>query len=900
MKGSERKEYELCDVLRTEYDALLETDTFKESKTDKTSLSEIYSKVHHQETPPLHALCLSGGGIRSATFNLGVMQGLAKAGVLKKFHYLSTVSGGGYIGGWLSAWISRHPNGIDGVIAEMSASAGCSRGNKKPDGPEPEAITRLRAFSNYLTPKLGLFNADTWTLIATFVRNMLLNWLILLPLITAALMIPRFGLLWFSSAAQASNTTQWPGSIGLAGLVMVVIAVGYICCDLPSIGNRRGSQGKFILFFLCPFIIASFCLTAYWAGHATLVTDLFEATKNRFPVITDILNHDWAPFVLLGALIHTIGWLVFFLLSKLSPSSRKIDATTALILIVSATMSGAIGGLAAYGFATSLHFSGKENSILFTCFGPAVIIAIFLVTGLFQVGLVSRWTTDEDREWWARSMAWLLIVMVGWTAVSALVIYGPDLFLKIKSSLLKWALGASGGVAGVIISVLGYSDKTYTFIKKKNLSELALQIAAVVFILVLGVALSLLPACILPATAFDLNVTSYKSWLSLHTINSPLFLFLGLLAFSGISAWFVNVNKFSLNSMYRNRLILAYLGASRHDKKDSTTPGLCKHPTNHDICLTCTKGPRAPNPFTGFDSNDNCYMMSLPQRPLLVVNMALNLAKTSNLAWQQRKAESFTVTCHHSGNFRIGYRNSDEYGGGKIEPISLGTAVSISGAAVSPNMGYHSSPLITFLLALFNVRLGWWLGNPKKRYWKNKGPNMAFAPLIMETLGLTTDEGRFVYLSDGGHFENLGLYEMVLRRCRCIVVCDSGCDKKYGYEDLGNAIRKIRIDLGIPIDLDLGTVEKNGYALGSICYEAVDGEGSRTGKLIYLKPTITKDVTADVLNYKRTNDDFPHQSTADQWFDESQFESYRMLGLLTAENVIPVIKGKEEKDQSHA
>ena len=898
MAKSDNNKYELCDVLRTEYNSFLEKDAFTESGTDEAALEAIYAKVHNQE-PPLHALCLSGGGIRSATFNLGVMQGLAKAGILEKFHYLSTVSGGGYIGGWLSAWISRHPQGLVGVIAEMSASAGCSQGNKKPDGPEPEAITRLRAYSNYLTPKLGLFNADTWTLIATFLRNMALNWLILVPLLAAVLMLPRFGLLLFSSAAQASGA-QWLGSLGSIGLGMIALAVGYIGCDLPSIGNWRGSQNKFILFFLCPFIIASFCLTAYWAGHANLVTDLFDVTKQRLHTIPDIFNHDWLPFILLGAFVHAVSWGIFFCAAKRSPRSRKIGATTALKLVVSAGVSGAIGGLTAYWCATYLHFSGNGKSILFTCFGPMAIFTIFLVTGLFLVGFVSRCTTDEDREWWARSMAWLLIVMVGWTALSTLVLYGPGLFLKIKYSLIKWALGASGGIAGAIISVLGYSDKTHTFIKKKNLSELALQIAAVVFILVLGVALSLLPACILPATAFDLNVTSYKSWLSLHTINSPLFLFLGLLAFSGISAWFVNVNKFSLNSMYRNRLILAYLGASRHDKKDSTTPGLCKHPTNHDICLTCTKGPRAPNPFTGFDSNDNCYMMSLPQRPLLVVNMALNLAKTSNLAWQQRKAESFTVTCHHSGNFRIGYRNSDEYGGGKIEPISLGTAVSISGAAVSPNMGYHSSPLITFLLALFNVRLGWWLGNPKKRYWKNKGPNMAFAPLIMETLGLTTDEGRFVYLSDGGHFENLGLYEMVLRRCRCIVVCDSGCDKKYGYEDLGNAIRKIRIDLGIPIDLDLGTVEKNGYALGSICYEAVDGEGSRTGKLIYLKPTITKDVTADVLNYKRTNDDFPHQSTADQWFDESQFESYRMLGLLTAENVIPVIKGKEEKDQSHA
>src|SRR5262249_28272278 len=158
----------------------------------------------------------------------------------------------------------------------------------------------------------------------------------------------------------------------------------------------------------------------------------------------------------------------------------------------------------------------------------------------------------------------------------------------------------------------------------------------------------------------------------------------------------------------------------------------------------------------------------------------------------QRKAESFTVSALHAGSACKAYRRSNRYGGN--DGLSLGTALAISGAAASPNMGYHSSPGITFLLALFNVRLGWWLGNPGiegQETFRHAGPRFALVPLVEETFGLTTDERRYVYLSDGGHFENLGLYEMVRRRCRYIVAVDAGCDPDYTFEDLGNAVRKI-------------------------------------------------------------------------------------------------------------
>ena len=162
-----------------------------------------------------------------------------------------------------------------------------------------------------------------------------------------------------------------------------------------------------------------------------------------------------------------------------------------------------------------------------------------------------------------------------------------------------------------------------------------------------------------------------------------------------------------------------------------------------------------------------------------------------------------------------------------------------------------------------------------------------------ELLARTTYTNPYVLLSDGGHFENLGLYEMVLRRCRFIVLSDAGCDGGYSFGDLANAVRKIRIDFGVAIDFpgglhfgpqDAKATGKSGttlrFAVGTIGYSAIDPE-VKDGVLVYLKPTIVGDEPVDVANYARTHATFPHESTAEQWFDEAQFESYRMLGLQT-------------------
>jgi hypothetical protein len=988
----------LHEVLEAEFTALygeLPAD-YSKSTEPAARLKAIWSAIHGLKEKQ-SALCISGGGIRSATFGLGVLQGLARCGLLNKFHYLSTVSGGGYIGSWLSAWIKNHAQGVAGVMAEL---------RHRPDSalnPEPQPIRHLREFSNYLAPRTGLTSVDFWTLIATFIRNMFLNWLVLISWLAAFMMIPR---LYLGTINLQPNWSTWTDSaqhrwdIGLALLLMIAfaliaIAMAYAIVDVPSTGNARLRQRRFLIFRQLPLFLAALILTAWWAvfcnvhggdafDHADgllkfllffvgsytcgglLGSAVLSFRKQRVPsghlsaslrrVLTILLATALAGFCLWAMVTRMF----------LDPNPKKFefalrrdcDAIWTSIpkpwikkkITIPAHSEGVITQILGGNYTIRLTnppsvdgvraliaqkdrdalevklkpddkvpdpvralIAQKEvkpkppeklpnrlpqpapagNALNYVCFAPALILAVLLLVNFFFTGLASWVSEDEDREWWGRSAAWILITIFGWIVANVIVLWGAQWITGTTANQLqvflgdvkatpeaKGLLGAFGGVTGIAGALLTLRSRLSNKLGQKASFQWLLVGVAVVFFVLLSVVISW--ALLLIGSQPWVQDTTKRLLGAAPWQGRRLFVvssLAGATALVGIvMGFFINANKFSLHATYRSRLIRAYLAASRTTKQ------------------------RKPHLFTGFDPEDNFELHKLSsEKPLHVINGALNLVKGEQLAWQERKAESFTMSRLHCGSLHIGYRPSTDYG----HAITLGTALAISGAAANPNMGYHSSPVVSFLMTLFNVRLGWWLGNPGPPgadTWRRSGPGYSVGPLFSEALGNTTDHYKYVNLSDGGHFENLGLYEMVLRRCHYIVVSDGGEDPECTFADLGEAVRKIRIDFGIPIEFGpmgiyprsaIDTLKGPGHncAIGRIRYSIVDGDAAPDGIIVYVKPACYGDEPRDIYQYFKTNETFPHESTADQSFSESQFESYRMLGAHTMEKLCTDCRG---------
>jgi len=777
----------------------------------------------------------------------------------------------------------------------------------------------LRQYSNYLSPRLGVLSADGWTLVATFIRNLTLNWLVLIPLLMSVLMLPRIcvAVLQRGHLRDLSQWDHWlMNGLLVMGLFMGAVSVAYIAHNLPNIGNANLRQKRFILFCLLPLGI-SVASTATFIG-------LYRLHRHRWDAIlcedwgTMCSVPAWGRYIGFGISVFAFGLLIFglyYILIGRRRATQKPRVAPLLIMGFAGALASVVAGILAFQLGNNLFplRPGDETQVeWFVCCAGPLLFLIYGIIGILIVGLTSNSGTkydannvtgDLEREWWSRCGAWTLIVASAWFVFGVVVLFGPLLLRDSEGgkTLVRTITGLSSFVSGLITIIGGFTSKTKGDNSSKqqqssNITSLILNAAAIIFTVTIVAALSLLTDWLLIQVSqlfywsnirpeFYTNIRhDYHAALVHPSVSLVVLTCLALAALGIILGFFINTNIFSLNAVYRARLIRAYLGASNEN--------------------------RSPNHFTGFDPNDNLQMHEIwpghdgPKRPererrlLHVLNLTLNLVQGRELAWQNRKAESFTVTAKHCGNHRLGYRVSEDYGG--VRGISLGTAVAISGAAVSPNMGNYSSPLVTFLMALFNVRLGWWLGNPGpcgNNTYNLPAPRWPTRSLIAETLGDTDDGHPYVYLSDGGHFENLGLYEMVLRRCRFILVVDGSADPECTFDNLGNAIQKVRIDTGVEIAFEgrlpihARTSEKTGgrrCAIALIRYSAVDGGESKDtdGVLIYVKAAFYGDEPADVYNYARSHTDFPHESTADQWFSESQFESYRKLGLWTIESII--------------
>jgi len=817
-------------------------------------LAEEFRALHKESPSPrdaIHAhaaaghaaLCLSGGGVRSASFGLGILQGLAEAGILGSVDYLSTVSGGGYIGGWFSAWRLR--------AGGRQQADPCTQLARET---EPAAVTRLREFIKFLDPRSGWLGADTWTLAGTIVRNLLVTWLLLLPAIAAAVMIPRlyFGVLGLpSQPALVPNATliAWYQHDWVPLLIGITIASTYAAYELPSLGNRARGTRSFIACFLAPIVAVEilFSVHRYWGGWFHLEGSL----SNEIAVSSVGMVLPW----ILGGAVGGRFWRPWTWLAA--------GAAAALGRVLASWVHAF---LAYEAYAHPAHFAVYDV--------PIALTLLFLQFTVF-VGLASRDMSDEDREWWARAGAWILIAAGLWLVVGTLSLLAPTWLDRLVSAL-SLPRGGERAAASMLTALSGASAYWLSARQAveggawKKIHSAALALIAPFSVALLVVVVADADRVLLEAVhRLDLfHEMPHPVGASLPEDVLALVL---LAATAAVLGRLISSTRFSLHDMYRSRLVRTFLGASRPARE------------------------RVPSRFTGFDAADEVAMEELAAigRPFHIVNTTLDLVGDRALAVEQTKGASFTMTPLHAGARDVGYRPSSSYAGG----LTLGQAITTSGAAVSPNMGAASSPALTFLLAILNARLGVWLGNPGgagarggAETWRLKTPVFGLTNLVNELLGRTTDRSRYVYLSDGGHFENLALYEVVARRCQYVIVSDAGCDSGYCFDDLANAIRRIRIDFGIPIEFPSGVhisapwTGAARWAVGTIRYRAVDPL-AQNGVLIYLKPALIGDEPVDVLNYARAHPAFPQESTMNQWFDTAQFESYRGLGLHTVRSV---------------
>lgn len=275
-----------------------------------------------------------------------------------------------------------------------------------------------------------------------------------------------------------------------------------------------------------------------------------------------------------------------------------------------------------------------------------------------------------------------------------------------------------------------------------------------------------------------------------------------------------------------------------------------------------------------------------------IINCALNAPGSKAPKMRGRLADVFVFTPLMTGSNLVGYHPTKAWEQHNPD-LDLAAAMALSGAAVSPQMGLMTTRRGSFWLTLFNARLHAWLkkpdgtekANPPKpsRCW-HRGPGLRY--LVREFMASANERLPYVNISDGGHIENLGVYELLRRRCRYIVAIDGEADSRMTFHALTNLQRLAYIDFGIHIDAELDELRllESGFSRSHFRFCKIryptgkEEQPWEIGYLLYVKLSLTGNEGEFLRRYRLDEPTFPHHSTANQFFTETQFEAYRSLG----------------------
>jgi len=787
-------------------------------------------------------LALSGGGIRSASFALGVVQHLVGAlnRGLETFHYLSTVSGGGYMGTAIS-WLRHH---YKGAFQEQLGSKHWG-----------DRSAELRGLASTRPVKAQKAPPKTWLDYARMHGNYLLPCRIrVLSLI----------------------------GVGLRGLVFTVTIYGGAAVALLAILSDIG---------VLPPSCAERCAREPWFGI------------DRWLSLS-------AGLLGLQVLLYGVGsWLT---------SVPVLLAAPTIVLIIA-------GGLFALHELISFLLSDAAARwpyvlapavATLVCFLAALRVLVGALTGPAPVQRQIRSWSYELRTWAQRRLGAMLGMFLALLILRSVPSVYDWLFYK-----TSWAPAAVGGGSALLTGVV--TILKFLTGKKKNpnpsfldrsLSALAPVVGAVAVIyggLILAYGVQKggwhLPPCpcVWMAPQMSLAIAGM------------------LLAGVLVLGFFCNVNYLSLGRMYRDRLMEMFM------------PGKHAIDTMQWMPASQAEGLLISELLADLKLSPSLFH-------LVCCNIVLRDARRDS--FRGRAGDSFAFSPLYSGSTATGWTRSDWVGEGGM---SLATAMATSGAAANPDAavagaGFTRNRFVAFLMWIFNVRLGYWLRNPRDVSKRSRAvrwpPNFWIPGLWQGLLGRSlAEDARYIDLSDGGHFDNTALYELIRRRVGVIVLAEAGADPNYVMDDLANAIERVRADFGVHIRFDIegfeperirpqrmgwrgrdGKCERyaaRGYALGTIRYpklsrgpeesparrpgaaQPADWKDFDTGYLLYLQATRVRGIRdrIDVDSYARVHPDFPNESTANQFFDEDQLEAYRELGMEVTQQAFREIFNPQER-----
>ena len=808
--------------------------------------------------PWIVGVALSGGGIRSATFCLGVFQALARHKALDRVDYLSTVSGGGYFGSFLGRLYCR------------GGRAAAQEALEKPDS---EPVHFLRENGRYLAPR---GSGDLLRAAAVALRNWVAVHAVMLlscAFAIAALTLVRYAVAGSGAYAALTDVLgvgPWVSPFAILALVVVVliaVPLGWVYWLVPE-GSKGGGFAR-----------------GWIRGPAVLILVVLAWLGTRLPLDEPVRQALWLVVALGGVAVFFYLW----------------------VAVVAGWQS-----LRRKAFAGSVQLLRTHFSVGLT-YALAATGVLLLISAIDSAGL------------------WLLVR--GFDRALAEVYAGAVVVMLAIRAALPLTTALKPGQARVRLPV----------------GIVAAAVAAV------------LAACVL--STLDAAVHALAWWgrlgelrayarLDVHAVPDlrPLLIATGV---GGLLSWAVGqmwafVNRSSLQALYEARLRRAYLGASnpaRHRDAPDPVPLAESHPDDRiEMGKYRPEQGGGPVHLVNVTVNETIAGRSqVEQRDRKGMNMAIgpggvSVSRSHHAAWHAREpapllarvaqgardsARAFaeTVGMFEPGQFSVFPCEVTP------EDLELSHWVAVSGAAFSTGVGSRTSIGLSALAGIANARTGYWWHSgvePAARKGQITPSLPRRAGLLVRRVfrvqGALWDEwlARFPgvalkrwYLSDGGYFENTAVYELIRRRLPFIVACDCGADPDYTFTDLGNLVRKARIDFEVNIEfLDglslgrevtdpamqgiIGTLEqlrpvsgkgctappraRAHAALARIDYPAEGRTAASTGWLLLVKPTLTGDEPADVAEYQSGNSTFPQQTTVDQFFDEAQWESYRKLG----------------------